>query len=808
MKQNQSLLGITAGALLVLLLVFYWPFLSNSSCFYLSDISLLHEPLNAFLGASMARGNVPLWNPYILAGMPTVAFMSPSPLYPFQFLFAVLPFNSAYAVLMLINHMAAATGGYLLICALGWGRRSAVLFGVCFSLSSFLFSLQAVPTLMAVAGWWPWAAYSLVQMHVQSSGRRRLLFCVVLAIASYLMLTAGSLDVAALCLCLLFGWSVRRALLSPAPGWQKVVVLALSMVGMAVAVLMSMAQVVPLLEWASISPRSSGMGTRQVLDLSANWYDLLGLLVPHPLGDRSLIDNPFLSITESYFNPNTYLPSVYLGPVLITLSIWGMLDRRWSLGWWIFVGVALSAFAALGEHTAVIPYLVQTFNFKVFRFPVKLLMFSVVFLLLAAARGLMMAPDLVSATTMKFTGACWLVVMVAGASLMVSFPPQSAASAIGLDLLLSGVGGVVVCFLVSLVKSGRRTGNFFRTACIAGAVGLLLFQAATVLRHTGPRNFFGNRSVLLDAIAAAASRTSHWQSSALQRVVSLTWAGHLPARYLSAQTPTVSYYQSARQIFTPLSNIDFRLGALGANQYINITDNSRCFDQAYALHQSGNDAALARYCRITASNYAIDYWLELNGASHRQLDPRYFESLKQEPELNCVIYRLKRPMPRAYFPTQFKWGHPHEAVIEFLSHSDNFDPASLTILEHGAESEQGPLARGAVIPGTITWLKDAAEEIVLRAETKQDNVLVLADTFYPGWRVALDGRPVPLIRANGFTRAVFVPSGLHMVAFTYRPTSILLGICLSGFGVILLLLMLSVALVNGGSKNTTSGELL
>jgi uncharacterized membrane protein YfhO len=43
----------------------------------------------------------------------------------------------------------------------------------------------------------------------------------------------------------------------------------------------------------------------------------------------------------------------------------------------------------------------------------------------------------------------------------------------------------------------------------------------------------------------------------------------------------------------------------------------------------------------------------------------------------------------------------------------------------------------------------------------------------------VDDRPAPLLRADGFFRAVAVPAGAHRVEFRYRPISFLAGSAVS-----------------------------
>ena len=48
-------------------------------------------------------------------------------------------------------------------------------------------------------------------------------------------------------------------------------------------------------------------------------------------------------------------------------------------------------------------------------------------------------------------------------------------------------------------------------------------------------------------------------------------------------------------------------------------------------------------------------------------------------------------------------------------------------------------------------------QITVEVGLQREGYLVLADTWYPGWRASVDGRSVPILRANYAFRAVFVP---------------------------------------------------
>ncbi|HPQ41722.1 MAG TPA: YfhO family protein, partial [bacterium] len=63
-------------------------------------------------------------------------------------------------------------------------------------------------------------------------------------------------------------------------------------------------------------------------------------------------------------------------------------------------------------------------------------------------------------------------------------------------------------------------------------------------------------------------------------------------------------------------------------------------------------------------------------------------------------------------------------------------------------------------------------------ETVTPAVTVLSDAFYPGWKAAVNGQPVPVVRANGMFRAIPVPAGRSRVVFQYEPVSYRLGLFL------------------------------
>lgn len=82
------------------------------------------------------------------------------------------------------------------------------------------------------------------------------------------------------------------------------------------------------------------------------------------------------------------------------------------------------------------------------------------------------------------------------------------------------------------------------------------------------------------------------------------------------------------------------------------------------------------------------------------------------------------------------------------------------------------------------------QKIELKTSTEIPAYLVLADTYYPGWRAAVDGVPTKIYRANYVNRAVAVDPGEHTVEFSYQPESFARGLNLTRIGIVLFVILL------------------
>ena len=122
------------------------------------------------------------------------------------------------------------------------------------------------------------------------------------------------------------------------------------------------------------------------------------------------------------------------------------------------------------------------------------------------------------------------------------------------------------------------------------------------------------------------------------------------------------------------------------------------------------------------------------------------------------------------------------------------DPGSLAWLEVDP-SERTSIARalsGADPDPTESVSIDRyePERVELTARLRTTGLVVLADVFYPGWELTVDGVPTHVLRTNRAMRGALVPAGTHRLVYRYRPKSLLVGGILSAVGLVAFLILL------------------
>ncbi|MCS6993953.1 MAG: YfhO family protein [Anaerolineales bacterium] len=150
---------------------------------------------------------------------------------------------------------------------------------------------------------------------------------------------------------------------------------------------------------------------------------------------------------------------------------------------------------------------------------------------------------------------------------------------------------------------------------------------------------------------------------------------------------------------------------------------------------------------------------------------------------DITLYENRNALPRARFVERVipvnGWGD----VFYYLWLAPEFDP-STTALAEGLPSEWTGLSLGEILEETYE-----NETVTLRIRTNSQAFLVLADTWYPGWKAFIDGQETPIYKTYGTLRGISIGApGEHRIEFRFVPMSFYLGLGVSLISTLLLFL--------------------
>jgi uncharacterized membrane protein YfhO len=73
----------------------------------------------------------------------------------------------------------------------------------------------------------------------------------------------------------------------------------------------------------------------------------------------------------------------------------------------------------------------------------------------------------------------------------------------------------------------------------------------------------------------------------------------------------------------------------------------------------------------------------------------------------------------------------------------------------------------------------AAQRLQLMVESPTPALVVIAQAFYHDWHAFVDGKPIPILRANHAFQALEVPAGQHEITLRYEDWAFRIGAAVS-----------------------------
>lgn len=139
-----------------------------------------------------------------------------------------------------------------------------------------------------------------------------------------------------------------------------------------------------------------------------------------------------------------------------------------------------------------------------------------------------------------------------------------------------------------------------------------------------------------------------------------------------------------------------------------------------------------------------------------------------------VVLRNPTALPRAYVvPRAEVAPDDRDTVARFRE----VDPRRAVLMPSDPIGGP-PRARQPFTPAE--WTSDDPDRLVLRVTTEAPGLLVVADTWMPGWSAEVDGRAAPVLKGNRAQRVVPLPEpGRHRIVLTYRTPGLTAGLAIT-----------------------------
>jgi hypothetical protein len=121
-----------------------------------------------------------------------------------------------------------------------------------------------------------------------------------------------------------------------------------------------------------------------------------------------------------------------------------------------------------------------------------------------------------------------------------------------------------------------------------------------------------------------------------------------------------------------------------------------------------------------------------------------------------------------------------------------YDPRDVAWIEGAERKLIMPALSGARRDPTesVDVIRSEPGTVELVAHLTTPGLVVLADTYYPGWRLTVDGRSAEILKTNGAMRGALVGAGKHRLTYKYDPDSVKLGAGLTIVGIAALMLVM------------------
>ena len=750
---------------------------------YPADSIYLFYPWQLYMKEMLDRKDVPLWNPYSFGGHPFLANSQSGVFDPFNVLFLIFDFNTAYNLRLILQLYAAGIFAYLFLrIALGISRFGALMGGVFYMLNG-VFIVWLEWRWMVGGGLW----LPLILLFLERSWERNSYLYAVLAGISLAASFLGGMvqHSLAMVLTILLYAAIRAGIRYREAPDLKLFLRPFLFAALAhgVAVPLAAVQLLPTFELLSESQRDFNLASNLV-----EWFKLFP-------------KNAFLSLMFLGDFVNPYWTGNVQSLDFRTLITWptthgNIIEYQGYVGLSALVLAGIALGFKRSRHSAVFLCMASLILFLSLATPVNLILYFRWLFAYAFA-----------------------VAMLAGLGADYLTSSQDVETSLGKAnvLLMKLLGLLVVLVVVGNAvlylwgASIRDFGRAYLEARITNYlpytndVGYIFGRLEALYRnyHFTSPSMYLPVVTLVALIAIFSSYRRRIVSRGLLRVALFCLAAFELLHFGITFTPSVR----ESEVFPPTRVVDFLRQDQGLYRILPIRQSGTdppvmhpnthmpyglqsvggydgLFPKRYAelMRLIGGEGIGSLGRKFSQAVILSDYenkLLDMLNVKYVLVDPKRqitdqrFEKAFEGP---LTIYRNKGALPRAFVVSEARVIKDKVSLLATLM-SKGFEPRREVLLEsHPPVRVSGSSGTGVSAAEVLAY---SPHRVVIRARLAQDGFLVLGDSYFPGWRAWVNGSEQPVYRANYILRAVPVGAGESTVEFSYRPHFFKIGTWIS-----------------------------
>lgn len=695
------------------------------------DLYIEHTPMAQFAYEELARGHLPLWNPYQFCGQPFLAIPHVALFYPLHLYSLFVDAVTSVEISFVLHMFLGGIGMALLTRRFGLTKLGTASATITFMWSGWVVFNNVLPGVFACMNWLPLTIFLIDR----ALDRVRFAHCALIASIACQFLI-GATEVLVHTLYVGAAFTLFRLLsMLRSESIRHLTLRGLFVLGSIVAgFLLAAPQLLPSIELVGESARgSAGLSFREAVFAGMRPLDFLH----DAMASRGYV-------------------AVGILPILAIPLVLGARRQRFV---WLFA-LMLVALAALlvTSQTAYRLYYSLPIVGDLFRRPTKFLDIYAFGQALMAGLALDRIREWASWPRAElWHEPAWILCLgIAGASLGWTLFSLDALS-------IFWFGG----FALLLLFGGVRE-SVWRERLI---VGLLAVQASSLFFQVGGTHIrpvkrpeiYHTHDALLESLRARAGAERIYLSSRFFARPGLTPKQGTLSRIRVSTDYEPLLTERYERFFLSISPMPHR----------------GLMDQpsgSYRLRADSNWTLVD----LTATRYFVMSPAEPAAAYMR--NPRSgFRLLSAQGRVQ--VFERPMALPRAYAVGEARYFLEPDEVLAVLT-GPGFDPRRQVLLEGpGSDRSSETLA---LEEASVEIVVDEAEEVVVSVSMSAAGFLVLSDLYYPGWRAFIDDREVEIQRANYLFRAVELETGRSRIRFVYEPASYRVGLIVSGLTLIFL----------------------